>query len=171
MTLVSCGVKKQVATVPTPTEETPTWHTCLIQGTRARVIKDGETMASTVLLQTVRDSMLVISVMPLMGMEVLRLEATPLEIVGIDKINGQYAEATFADVNRRLRPEINWDVLQQICTAELPTGDKTARLVYSFGDDTIELVLDYGVRKLDVPVRVMKQNTSRYTKIDISKFL
>ena len=172
MMLIGCGTKKAITNNQSPiTNQPPAWHTCLIQGTRARVIKGDETLASSVLFQTVRDSMLVISVMPMMGMEILRLEATPTTIVGIDKMNAQYAEATFAEVNRQLRPEINWDILQQICTAELPSGDKTARLLYRFGDEIIELVLDYGPRKLDVPVRVTKQNTSRYTKIDISKWL
>ena len=170
--LAGCGVKRQVVESPVEVvEETPEWHTCLIQGTRARVIRDDETLASTVLMQTVRDSMIVISVLPMFGMEMMRLEITPLEIVGIDKVHGQYAEATFAEINRRLQPNLNWDIMQQICTAELPTGDRTARLFYTFGDEMIELVLDYGERQLDVPVRVMKQNTNRYTKIDISRWL
>ena len=74
-------------------------------------------------------------------------------------------------LNRNLVPTINWDVLQQLCTAELPTGDKSARLVYTLGDKTVELSVIYPVRKLDVPVRVNKQNTSRYKKIDITKWL
>lgn len=170
--LASCGTKKKVVEVQEPVvENVPTWHTCLIQGAQATVSTETDRISAAVTMQTVRDSMLVISVMPLLGMEILRVEATPMEVIAIDKIHGQYATATFADLNRKLTPSLNWDILQQICSAELPTGDQKARLQYLFGDDTIEIVIDYAPRKLDVPVRVTNQPTKRYTKVDISKWL
>lgn len=122
-------------------------------------------------MQTVYDSMLVISVMPLFGIEMMRLEATPLELIAIDKMHGQYAKASFADLNRKLTPSLNWDVLQQICAAELPTGNKTARLLYSFGEKTIELTIEYPERKTDVPVKVYNLPLNKYAQVDVSKFL
>lgn len=168
--LVSCGIKKGVQK-PDTKADIPTWHTCLIQSARATVIRDGETMASNILMQTVRDSMLVISMTPLLGMEAMRLEATPTQLIGIDKLHGQYTTATFAELNRKLTPDLNWDILQQVCSAELPNGAQRARLQYAFGDETIELIIEYGERKLDVPVRVAHLPLGRYTFIDVSKFL
>ena len=175
LTLPSCGTKKKVVE-STPEPEVvapapPAWHTCLIQSARATVNKDGTKFSSSVTMQTVRDSMLVISVTPLFGMEMYRLEATPMEIVGIDKIHGQYAKATYAEVNRKLTPELNWDVLQELCSAELPLGGERARLIYSFGDDVVELVVEYAPRQLDVPVRVSALPVNRYTQVDISRWL
>jgi len=119
----------------------------------------------------VHDSMIVISVMPLLGMEMMRVEATPLEVIAIDKLHGRYAKASYADINRRLTPSLNWDVLQQICTGELPLGEQKARLMYTFGDQLIELVIDYPVRQLDVPVKVNNIRLNKYTEVDISKWL
>ena len=170
--LTGCGVKKQVVqTVAEEPEDETSWHTCLIQGTRATVYRNGEPLMSSVVLQTVRDSMIVISVTPVLGMEIMRLEATPLEIRGFDKMHGQYAEATFAEINRQLRPELNWDQLQEICIGELQGGERMARLFYTFGDETIEVVLEYGERRIDVPVRVYHIPTTKYTKIDITRWL
>ena len=170
--LTSCGVKKKVVeSEETKVESTPAWHTCLFQGARATVTKGAETYTATVTMQTVRDSMIVISVMPLLGMEMLRLEATPLELTGIDKLHGQYAKATFADLNRQVAPPLNWDVLQQICSAELPTGPEHARLVYFFGNERLEVVIDYPERRLDVPVRVNQQPVTKYRLVDISRWL
>ena len=166
--LAGCGAKKKAVQ---PMVQVPTWHTCVIQGAQATVNKDGQSLSASVTFQTVRDSMLVISVMPLLGMEMLRVEATPLEVVAIDKFNRQYAQATFADINRKLTPTLNWDELQRICTAELPTGNEKARLVYQFGDEPIELIINYAPRRLDVPVRVSHQPLSRYQQIDITKWL
>lgn len=132
---------------------------------------DEDKLSSAVTMQTVHDSMIVISVTPMFGMEMMRVEATPTEIIAIDKLHGRYAKATFADLNKQLTPSLNWDILQQICTAELPTGDKKARLVYTFGKKQIELILDYPPRKIDVPVKMTNQRLTKYTEIDVSKFL
>ncbi|MBQ3717660.1 MAG: DUF4292 domain-containing protein [Paludibacteraceae bacterium] len=166
--LAGCGAKRAVVSHE---PVTPPWHTCLIQSARAKVAMDGTKISATVTMQTVYDSMLVISVMPLFGIEMMRLEATPLELIAIDKMHGQYAKASFADLNRKLTPSLNWDVLQQICAAELPTGNKTARLLYSFGEKTIELTIEYPERKTDVPVKVYNLPLNKYAQVDVSKFL
>jgi len=122
-------------------------------------------------MQTVRDSMLVISVMPLLGMEMLRLEATPEQMTAIDKMHGQYAVTTYEALNSKITPALTWQILQQITSAELPTGDQKARLLYSFGDETVEIIIDYTPRQLDVPVRVTQQRVDRLKKIDINRWL
>lgn len=169
--LCGCGAKKKAVQPAEPKPVVPTWHTCLIQGAQATVMTDEDKLSSAVTMQTVHDSMIVISVTPMFGMEMMRVEATPTEIIAIDKLHGRYAKATFADLNKQLTPSLNWDILQQICTAELPTGDKKARLVYTFGKKQIELILDYPPRKIDVPVKMTNQRLTKYTEIDVSKFL
>ena len=175
LVLVGCGVKKNAATnypISAASEpEVPVWHTCLIQNARATVITDDDRLTANVTMQTVHDSMLVISIMPMLGMEMLRVEATQIELIAIDKIHGRYAKTTYAELNKKLTPSLNWDILQQLCSAELPTGGEKARLQYAFGKQTIELIIDYNPRKLDVPVRVINQKLDKYTKVDISKWL
>ena len=166
--LVSCGAKKAVVVVE---PEVPAWHTCLIQGARVVVETDEDKISATANLQVVRDSMLVISVMPMLGIEMLRVEATPQQVIAIDKIHAQYTVATYSEVNGKLTPELTWTILQQLCSAELPTGDKKAILQYSYGKETLKLTIDYPERLTDVPVRVFNTRLDKYTKIDISKWL
>ena len=91
------AVQKQSA--ETPTEEETLWHTCLIQGAKATLTMDGKTISANCTMQVVRDSMLVISVMPMLGIEVYRLEATPDELIAIDKLNHQYLKTDYARIN------------------------------------------------------------------------
>ena len=170
MLLAGCGAKKKL-TQPTPEQQVPAWHTCLIQGARATVKTDDDAFSAAVTMQTVHDSMLVISVMPMLGMEVMRLEATSTELIAIDKLHGQYAKASYAELNRKLTPSLNWDILQQLCAAELPTGPEKARLMYLFDNKTIEIIIEYTPRRIDVPVRVSNLRLTKYTQIDISKWL
>jgi hypothetical protein len=169
--LVGCGVKKR-AVIEQPTETVTTWHTCLIQGARGTITSGDDSYSASVTMQTVHDSMLVISIMPMLGMELMRIEATPLQLTAIDKYHGQYAVTTYAELNKNLTPSINWDILQQLCTAELPTGNVQAHLQYMYGTKTtIDLIIDYVPRQLDVPVRVKNQRLDKYTKINIWNIL
>ena len=172
LALVACGTKKKVVeSQESRVESTPAWHTCLIQNARATVTLNDQQLSANVTMQTVRDSMIVISVMPLLGMEMMRVEATPVEMIAIDKFHGRYAKATYTELNRQLTPSVNWDELQQLCTAELPTGEERARFAYIFGEQMVELVIAYTPRKLDVPVRVQHMRLDKYTRIDVSKWL
>lgn len=176
LVLTGCGAKKNVVSTPEkvvePEPEIPTWHTCLIQGARATLETDEERISATINMQVVRDSMLIISVMPMLGIEMLRIEATPLQILAIDKVHGRYAISTYSELNKKLTPSINWDVLQQICSAELPTGSEKARMRYTYnGKETIDITINYPARQTDVPVRMTSARLDKYTQIDISKWL
>jgi hypothetical protein len=100
-----------------------------------------------------------------------RLEATPEELTAIDKVHNVYATATYKELNKKLTPKITWKQLQQLASAELPTGDEKAHLQYVFDDKTIDLTIYYTPRKTDVPVKMNGLRLNKYTKIDISKWL
>ena len=169
--MTGCGVKKKAVSDQPSEVSQPTWQTCLIQGAKATISKEGERYSGAVTMQTVRDSMIVVSVMPLLGIEMIRLEATPQQLKAIDKVHGQYAETTFTELNNKLTPTLSWEILQQVCSAELPTGPNKARLMYALGKEQIEITIDYTAPMVDVPVRVNRIRTDRYTKIDITKWL
>ena len=169
--MTGCGTKKGAVKNEEPKDEKPVWHTCLIQSARATVRTDDDTFSSPVTMQTVHDSMLVISITPMLGMEMMRIEATPTQIIAIDKLHAQYAQVTYAELNRKLTPDLNWDILQQLCAAELPTGSEKARIHYAFESGTIEIVIVYTPRQLDVPVRVNPMRLDKYTRVDVSKLL
>lgn len=171
--LTGCGVSKRAQNTDRSADRTqiPTWHTCLIQGAKATVQMGSDKVNATVTMQTVRDSMIIIHVMPMLGIEMARLEATPEELIAIDKVHNVYATATYKELNKKLTPKITWKQLQQLASAELPTGDEKAHLQYVFDDKTIDLTIYYTPRKTDVPVKMNGLRLNKYTKIDISKWL
>lgn len=110
--------------------------------------------------------------MPMLGIEMVRLEATPTELIAIDKVHGRYATASFEAVNHRLTPKMSWAILQQICTAELPTGPEYAHLQYLYGEDVpIDIQITYTPRKLDVPVKANRLRLDKYMKIELERWL
>ena len=154
------AVQKQSA--ETLTEEETLWHTCLIQGAKATLTMDGKTISANCTMQVVRDSMLVISVMPMLGIEVYRLEATPDELIAIDKLNHQYLKTDYARINRYVTPSLTWEDLQQIASNEVQGGPFIG---YAIGEKTIALKITYPEKQTDVPVRMLHIDLSRYEQV------
>ena len=172
--LASCSIQKdktKAESQETKVESKQTWHTCVISGAKAVVTTKTDRISASVIMQVVHDSLIIVSIMPTLGIEMARLEATPTELVAFDKVYNRYAVTTYKELNQRLRPKISWKQLQQICSAELPTGDQKARLVYSIGDESVTFDIRYVPRKLDVPIKTKRLNTRKYKKMDISQWL
>ena len=146
----------------TPTEEEKPWHTCLMQGAKATLTIDEQTITANCTMQVVRDSMLVISVMPMLGIEVYRLEATPDELIAIDKLNHQYLKTDYARINRYVTPSLTWEDLQQIASNEVQGGPFIG---YAIGEKTIALKITYPEKQTDVPVRTQHIDLSRYEQV------
>ena len=146
----------------TPTEEEKPWHTCLMQGAKATLTMDEQTITANCTMQVVRDSMLVISVMPMLGIEVYRLEATPDELIAIDKLNHQYLKTDYARINRSVTPSLTWEDLQQIASNEVQGGPFIG---YAIGEKTIALKITYPEKQTDVPVRTQHIDLSRYEQV------
>ena len=162
---MSCRTQQaavQTQPTETPTEEEKPWHTCLIQGAKATLTIDEQTITANCTMQVVRDSMLVISVMPMLGIEVYRLEATPDELIAIDKLNHQYLKTDYARINRYVTPSLTWEDLQQIASNEVQGGPFIG---YAIGEKTIALKITYPEKQTDVPVRTQHIDLSRYEQV------
>ena len=146
----------------TPAEEEKPWHTCLMQGARATLTIDEEIISANCTMQVVRDSMLVISVMPMLGIEVYRIEATPDELIAINKLNHQYLRTDYQQVNRYVTPPLRWEDLQQIASNELPGAPFVG---YAIGEKAIALKITYPEKQTNVPVRTQHIDLSRYEQV------
>ena len=146
----------------TPTEEEKPWHTCLVQGAKATLTIDEQTITANCTMQVVRDSMLVISVMPMLGIEVYRLEATPDELIAIDKLNHQYLKTDYARINRYVTPSLTWEDLQQIASNEVQGGPFIG---YAIGEKTMALKIHYPEKQTDGAVRMLHIDLSRYEQV------
>ena len=133
-----------------------------MQGARATLTIDEEIISANCTMQVVRDSMLVISVMPMLGIEVYRIEATPDELIAINKLNHQYLRTDYQQVNRYVTPPLRWEDLQQIASNELPGGPFEG---YAIGEKTIALKITYPEKQTDVPVRTQHIDLSRYEQV------
>lgn len=167
--------KKMVRTEPEPVvveQPQPSWHTTVVNAADATISAAKQSINATCQMLVVRDSMLVISVMPLFGIEMLRVEATPTEVKVIDKMGRRFAIADYTYINQLVTPELTWQTLQDIASGEQVTNERDwYTFTYSAMGYTANLKLRYNTIKHDGPMRVTQLNTTRYTQIDPKSFL
>lgn len=60
-----------------------------------------------------------LSVAPLLGIEVARLEISPVRILAVDRLHKQYVEVSFEDLNRMANLDLSFNVLQSLFMNEI----------------------------------------------------
>lgn len=148
------------------------WHTCLVQNAQGILTIGGKTISANCTMQAVRDSLVVLSIMPMLGIELMRIEATPTEIIGIDKINRQYTQITYDEINRLVTPTVQWTDFQQLACGELPSETAGEAVIgYSALGYSLVLRVIYPAIQKDVPVRAAHIDISRYQQKTFSELL
>lgn len=75
-------------------------------------------------LRMKRGEVIQLSVAPLLGIEVVRMELSPQGILVLDRLNKRYVQASFEQVNYWARTDLNFHVLQSLFLNELFLPDR-----------------------------------------------
>jgi hypothetical protein len=168
--LCSCAAKKKIV-VP-PEEMAPVWQTVQVTNTLLAIEVDGQTYNVTCQMQAVRDSMIVVSVMPVLNMELLRLEITPEEALVIDKMNHRYTRLELAKAQSSVLPALRWDDLQRVASGSGGAqAGETMSLGYNFRGHSLQLKVTFGTIAYDAPVHLRRLKLNNYEFVDIMALL
>ena len=72
-----------------------------------------------------RDDVIQLSVTPVLGIEMARLELSPEGLLLVDRLNKRYVRASFAEVSQLLHVDLNFHILQSLFMNELFLPSKT----------------------------------------------
>jgi len=175
--LCSCAGKKRVVKPTEPSPEGPElmvdtvaqWQTAKVTNSTLTLNVNELSYSVACQMQTVRDSMIVISIMPMLNMELLRIEVTPDTAYVIDKVNHRYTRLPLSAAQEEVVPALRWNDLQDFASGS-QTGENTS-LGYSFRALTVRLKAIYGTVEYDVPVNVKHLQLERYEFVDINTLL
>ncbi|GAO31295.1 hypothetical protein JCM15548_13644 [Geofilum rubicundum JCM 15548] len=106
----------------------------------AEIEKDGKNQGVRANIYLKKDSAIVISVIPVMGIELYRIMLTKTGIFFIDRMNRTVAESTYQALSRRFLVDFNYEQIQRI----LSNG------VFTYPNNDLNLLKRYaGVKKSD----------------------
>lgn len=103
-------------------------------------------------IDLIKDSLLIVSVQPLLGIELFRMEMTPTRILVVDKMNRRYVVAAFADLQKEMGFEVNFENIQSLCMSHLFLVGQTEKQMHTLepmvsheGEQTL---LQYNTEKI-----------------------
>lgn len=151
----------------------PKWSSCTIRGLKLKGTIGSQSMTVTCNTQAIWDSIIVISVYPLslLPIEIYHVEATPTEVLLIDRVKKTYTRTTYSELNQYVRPKLTYKDLQAMASAELPASAKNGVISYSVGDDTAVLNFTYPTPAFNQMVGINRADLKNYKKVDLKKFL
>lgn len=79
----------------------------------------GKNMKLSATLRMKKGEVIQLSVAPLLGIEVARLEISPERILAVDRLHKQYVELSFEELNRMANLDLSFNVLQSLFLNEI----------------------------------------------------
>lgn len=153
------------------TTEKRDWNTCTMRNAKAKVTLGGKTYSSACSTQAIWDSLVVISITPVFGIEVFRIEATPHDVTVINKNDKEYYRATYAEINAVVRPFLTYADLRSVASGKTPASAKNGVLTYTAKQGSASLEMTYTTPTLNKPLTIQRADLKRYTKKDIRNLL
>lgn len=169
--LSACATTKGVGTKEVVAPEEPRWHTLSADNVMTDVTLDGKTYSMTCSFRAVRDSMVIVSVKPLLGIELYRLEATPKSMVVIDKINSEYIPIKYSTINLVVSPNLKYADLQAYVAGEQIGSPDVSEATYSAYKHIVTLRSRFQNIRFDEGVRLVPFNLSRYREVTIQQIM
>lgn len=78
------------------------------------LINDSNEVSFNISYRSKKDSVIWISVSPLLGIEVARLMITPDSVKMLDKIHNKYEATSFESINKMLQMKVNFEIVQAL---------------------------------------------------------
>ncbi|MBQ0119180.1 MAG: DUF4292 domain-containing protein [Bacteroidales bacterium] len=162
--LASCGAQKGM--------KKPKHLTAEVKKAQLHIEMDDKQYDLTASMQTVANSYAVLSITPLLGIEMARVEAMKDSVWVIDKIHRKYAVVPYGQLNLVLTPNVHLRNLEDIVMGTgLKEGEKTQTLRYKALTHTIKVNITYPTIIYDKPMTIRHQDLSRYQRVPIQKLL
>lgn len=119
------------------------------------------------MLRIWKNELIVLSVTPAMGIEMLRVEATPENIIVIDKLNKRYAIVSYEELKKLTQTRITYKLLQFV----LQRTNKEVQYDIPVGSRKIHLTAKLMQREQTEPKEPQYQKLSKYKLVSLQKIL
>ncbi len=160
--LSSCRVQKDV----------PAHYHTLNQRASATLVLDEHRYSMSCTMQVWRNELVVISLQPMLGIEMARIEATRDSVWVFDKMNRRYAVLGYHDAACKIQPLPSYKMIQDFVT-EPVTPKKSAKVSRTFtaGEHRLQVDCTFSSREFDTLKKPNRQDTRKYKRVSLHTIL
>lgn len=118
-------------------------------------------------LKVWKNELIVLSVLPMMGIEMFRLEATPEDIIVIDKFNKRYAIITYEELQQLLQKKLTFKQMQTLAKQ----SDKNILIETQVGSHILKLDAKLSQPELNTLGEPQRINLKKYKQVTLRNIL
>ena len=90
-----------------------------------------KSVAANGTIAMIKDSICIISLQPVLGIELFRLELTPAEVLIVDKMNRRYVQMSYAEISEAVKMPITFADAQNVLMARMVVLGQPQSVLYS----------------------------------------
>ena len=158
--LSSCSTSRSLA---------PRRYQTLHQKANATVLLDQHKYSMGCTVQLWRNELIILSVQPMLGIEMLRVEATPDSMMIFDKMNRRYAILAYDDMeSMKIHPQPSYKWLQDFLTApSTPKLTAKSEKVFRLGSHQSTISCTFSQREYNTLKSPKRLDTRKYKRISL----
>lgn len=119
-----------------------------------------------------RNEMVAISVQPMLGIEMVRVEATPDSIWVFDKMNRRYIAMGYAELGENITKKINYKTIQDFASQPITDNDKEKIVIdITTGNNHLKLSSKFSNREYNTLQAPTRTKTNRYKRVSLEEIL
>ncbi len=127
-------------------------------------------MSATV--QVWRNNLVIVSLQPMFGIEMLRMEATQDSVVIVDKMNRRYTILQYDMFDKDIKPAPSYRMIQDFVTASKKPKAKTkAQIPFTLGKHKIMIQCSFSQREYNALAAPKRMDLKRYKQVGLREIL
>ena len=112
-------------------EAQPDFQSVNAQKARFQLSYQRKSVAANGTITMIKDSICIISLQPVLGIELFRLELTPADVLIVDKMNRRYVQMSYAEISEAVKMPITFADAQNVLMARMVVLGQSQSVLYS----------------------------------------
>jgi hypothetical protein len=128
------------------------------------------TMSSTI--RAWRNELMIVSLQPMLGIELMRIEATPDSIWIFDKMNKRYTVMAYSEINQMINADLSYKKLQDfVDTPITPKKDAMINQRFTFNKHHLEITCKFSDCEYNTLSAPQRTKTDKYKHVTLREIL
>ena len=161
--LSSCAVQRQTE---------PRRYQTLTQKANATLQFDQREYSMSCSIQMWRNELIILSLQPILGVEMFRLEASQDSVLVIDKMNRRYTTLAYEWASQAVQPTPSYKMIQDFVTPPLLSQSKaTSQRTFEIGKHKIGIKCAFSQREYNTLTTPKRLDLKKYKRVSLREII
>lgn len=132
---------------------------------------DQQQYSMTSLVRVWKNELVVVSVQPMLGIEMLRMEATTDNIIIFDKMNRRYVSLTYPEIEATIGRKISYKTIQEFMSRQAKKDRDPLLLEFTYGEHHLKVSCKFSNRENNTLQSPTRTKTDKYKQVTLREIL